>query len=60
MYTYGETTRIMSTTSTQTDWEDVEVVRMQKNNEVRNNIRMAMAEDNGFQNIAKVIDANMT
>ncbi|KAK9674841.1 hypothetical protein QE152_g40816, partial [Popillia japonica] len=43
----------MSTTSTQTDWEDVEVVRMQKNNEVRNNIRMAMAEDNGFQNIAK-------
>lgn len=58
MYTYGETTRVMSTTSTQTDWEDVEVVRMQKNNEVRNNIRMAMAEDNGFQNIAKVIDAD--
>ncbi|KAK9729477.1 hypothetical protein QE152_g15948 [Popillia japonica] len=31
-----ETARVMSSISTQTDWEDVEVVRMQRDNEVRN------------------------
>ncbi|KAK9731464.1 hypothetical protein QE152_g13650 [Popillia japonica] len=55
---HGDTARVMSSTSTQTDWEDVEVVRMQRDNEVRNNVRMVMADDTGFQNLAKVIDVD--
>ncbi|KAK9729478.1 hypothetical protein QE152_g15949 [Popillia japonica] len=31
---------------------------MQRDNEVRNNIRMVMADDTGFQNLANVIDVD--